>query len=224
MDGLVYFDAMPSEADVMLFRAQYERALNGLFEAWKFGEMMRILKAKMEGESVMEGAHAAPCTPAKAQGALPQGFGSLTREPTEKGSAVISTGRCGIVPNWRAGTGLKAWLRVHCPEVNYKTALRFLAIAEAVCKALPEGADEGTVRDYLAGKSARKLLQKPQPLTEADLPADERAEKVASVAMGFVNKLVGIYRTGESSHLSLEMRREIVTHLKTLIRQLEEEA
>ena len=206
MDGLVYFDAMPSEADVMLFRAQYERALNGLFEAWKFGEMMRILKAKMEGQIADSEQHTADSF-----------TGSLTRETARNGGALAT-------PGWNAGTGLKAWLRVHCPEVNYKTALRFLAIAEAVCKALPEGADEGAVRDYLAGKSARKLLQKPQPLTEADLPADERAEKVASVAMGFVNKLVGIYRTGESSHLSLEMRREIVTHLKTLIRQLEEEA
>ena len=195
---------MPSAADVAIFKAQYERALNGLYEAWKFGEMMRILKARMEGDNA-------------------ESPGSLTRENarlTQPHGGALAAG------GWNAGTGLKAWLGAHAREVNYKTAMRFLAIAERVAKVLGEGADEALVRDYLAGKSARQVLTAPTktPLTEEDLGADSRAEKVASVAMGFVNKLAGIYRTGESAHLSLKMRREIVTCLKTLVRQLEEEA
>lgn len=39
---------------------------------------------------------------------------------------------------WNAGTGLKAWLAEHCPEINYKTALRFLAVAEKTNAALAE--------------------------------------------------------------------------------------
>ncbi|MBQ9693676.1 MAG: hypothetical protein IJV69_02855 [Kiritimatiellae bacterium] len=59
---------------------------------------------------------------------------------------------------WNAGMGLKGWLAKAAPEVNYKTAMRFLAVAEKVDEVLPAGSDEGLVRDYLAGKSARSLL------------------------------------------------------------------
>ena len=120
---MVMLGEMPSAADVAIFKAQYERALNGLYEAWKFGEMMRILKARMEGDNA-------------------ESPGSLTRENarlTQPHGGALAAG------GWNAGTGLKAWLGAHAREVNYKTAMRFLAIAERVAKVL-ELIEEGMIQ------------------------------------------------------------------------------
>lgn len=174
MNKMVMVGGMPDARDVALFRAQYQKAVNGLYEAYLFGVMLQKVKAALEalGEGLPQGANAAPCTPAKAQGALPQMMGengdemgalpeaspcSLTRENARRivgnnGNEMTCAG------GWNAGMGLKGWLAKAAPEVNYKTAMRFLAVAEKVDEVLPAGSDEGLVRDYLAGKSARSLL------------------------------------------------------------------
>ena len=174
MNEMVMVGGMPDARDVALFRAQYQKAVNGLYEAYLFGVMLQKVKAALEaqGEGLPQGANAAPCTPAKAQGALPQMIGengdemgaspeaspcSLTRENARRivgnnGNEMPCAG------GWNAGMGLKGWLAKAAPEVNYKTAMRFLAVAEKVDEVLPAGSDEGLVRDYLAGKSARSLL------------------------------------------------------------------
>jgi hypothetical protein len=172
MNEMVMVGGMPDARDVALFRAQYQKAVNGLYEAYLFGVMLQKVKAALEAqgeglpqgaaeaqdEGLPQGANAAPCTPAKAQGALPQGTGSLTRETTSEMMRVVGRNGGTLMPNWRAGMGLKGWLAKAAPEVNYKTAMRFLAVAEKVDEVLPAGSDEGLVRDYLAGKSARSLL------------------------------------------------------------------
>ena len=152
----------PTTEEVALLTRQYQKALDGLYEAYQFGMMLRAVKERL---------------------------GSLTCETTEK----ISTGDSGINPGWRARTGLKNWLAIHCPEINYKTACRFLAVAEKTVSALalaeaeggvddglpaPTGAGRGEapcasagegarspfppeakVREFLAGKSQRAVLR-----------------------------------------------------------------
>ena len=139
----------PSPEDIETLTTQYKKAVNGLYEAYVFGTMLLAVKARLEGA-------ARPRDPAPAQGAGPRpapvgagfaetqeplentgSFGSLTRETTER----ISFGKNGIVADWRAGTGLKAWLARHCPEINYKTACRFLAVAERTHAALAAASD-----------------------------------------------------------------------------------
>lgn len=142
---------MPDARDVALFRAQYQKAVNGLYEAYLFGVMLQKVKAALEaqGEGLAQGENG------DEMGASPEASSrSLTRETARE------IGRNGnvITPGWNAGMGLKGWLAKAAPEVNYKTAMRFLAVAEKVDEVLPEGSDEGLVRDYLAGKSARSLL------------------------------------------------------------------
>lgn len=83
---------------------------------------------------------------------------------------------------WNRGMGLKGWLAIHCPEINYKTACRFLAVAEKTVAALaladaegaspdaPQGRDDSPfaihdspdpdkVREFLAGRSQRSILR-----------------------------------------------------------------
>lgn len=147
MNEMVMVGGMPDARDVALFRAQYQKAVNGLYEAYLFGVMLQKVKAALEaqGEGLPQGAspEASPC--------------SLTRENARRivgnnGNEMTCAG------GWNAGMGLKGWLAKAAPEVNYKTAMRFLAVAEKVDEVLPAGSDEGLVRDYLAGKSARSLL------------------------------------------------------------------
>lgn len=159
MNEMVMVGGMPDARDVALFRAQYQKAVNGLYEAYLFGVMLQKVKAALEaqGEGFPQGAAEATDDegePLKNQAS----FGVLTRETAENERAVISTGKSGIAGGWNAGMGLKGWLAKAAPEVNYKTAMRFLAVAEKVDEVLPAGSDEGLVRDYLAGKSARSLL------------------------------------------------------------------
>lgn len=174
MNEMVMVGGMPDARDVALFRAQYQKAVNGLYEAYLFGVMLQKVKAALEDtagqvrdcsdepadEATNDGGHANALLP-KARG-IPlknqASFGVLTRETAENERAVISTGKSGIAGGWNAGMGLKGWLAKAAPEVNYKTAMRFLAVAEKVDEVLPAGSDEGLVRDYLAGKSARSLL------------------------------------------------------------------
>ncbi len=65
---------------------------------------------------------------------LEDAFGDAAR-----GTAEISGGKNAIVGGWNAGTGLKAWLAEHCPEINYSTARRFLQVAEKTHAALSSG-------------------------------------------------------------------------------------
>ncbi|MGN0886423.1 MAG: hypothetical protein ACI4RT_05425 [Candidatus Spyradenecus sp.] len=203
----------PTEQEVALLTTQYHKALDGLYEAYRFGQMLLAVKRRLEG--------AAP--------------GVLTREnarPQEHGGAVAS-------PGWNAGTGLKAWLAEHCPEVNYKTAYRFLQVAEKTHAALGSGdspvdcslstvdsaaePSEAAVRAYLAGKSQRQVLRAPkEKAVRHVMGPEERAEKLAEVCKGFLESLEGVERTGESDLLRLDDRREIVTRLKALARRLEE--
>lgn len=173
----------PTPQDLAALTDQYRKAVNGLYEAYLFGQMLAQVKARLEGAAY-------PLDPAEAQGASPHGFSgnqilvcSLTRETAKMDSETRG--------GWNAGTGLKAWLAEHCPEINYKTALRFLAVAEKTNAALAESeavpaspragvtpaAGEGarspipsetpflltfpeeTIRAFLEGKSQRQLLR-----------------------------------------------------------------
>lgn len=240
----------PTEQEVALLTTQYRKAVNGLYEAYRFGQMLAAVKARLE--------------------AAPRDAACGTARWQEHGGAVAA-------PGWNAGTGLKAWLAEHCPEINYSTARRFLSIAEKTNAALAaapaladsrqrtadsrsrDGEADGTqgrdfngsdglstssastvgcqlstvdcepseqaVRDFLEGKSQRQVLKAPsKPTVRHAMSEEERAEKLAEVCKGFLQSLEGVERTGESDLLRLEDRREIVTRLKALARRLEEAA
>lgn len=220
----------PTAQEVALLTTQYHKALDGLYEAYRFGMMLLAVKERLESDP-----HGSP----ENQG-LP-------------GGAARGTARCGeaqahggavAAPGWNAGTGLKGWLGVYCPEINYSTARRFLSVAEKTNAALGEEANsyplaansyplaangsaceprEQAVRAYLAGKSQRQVLKVPsKPTVRHAMSETERAEKLAEVCKGFLQSLEGVERTGESNLLRLEDRREIVTRLKALARRLEE--
>ena len=101
----------PTEQEVALLTTQYRKAVNGLYEAYRFGQMLAQVKARLEQFS-----RDAAC--------------GTAREVT------VGANGNAITPGWNAGTGLKAWLSEHCPEINYSTARRFLAIAEKTNAAL----------------------------------------------------------------------------------------
>lgn len=80
---------------------------------------------------------------------------------------------------WNRGTGLKAWLARYCPEINYSTAKRFLAVAERTHAALaasdPQAsaspsspADWGPAPCAGAGEGARS----PFPPEAAQVPSE----------------------------------------------------
>lgn len=225
----------PTEQEVALLTTQYHKALDGLYEAYRFGQMLLRVKERLEGD--------------------PNGSPENQSLP---GGAARGTARCGeaqahggavAAPGWNAGTGLKGWLGVYCPEINYSTARRFLSVAEKTNLALGEEApsddiapryartyplaangsacepSEQAVRAYLAGKSQRQVLKAPsKPTMRHAMSEAERAEKLAEVCKGFLESLEGVERTGQSDLLSLDDRREIVTRLKALARRLEEAA
>ena len=134
----------PSPEDIATLTTQYRKAVNGLYEAYLFGQMLLAVQKRLSL--------------------------SLTRETKGEWHAP-------------AGSGIKGWLAQHCPEINYKTALRFLAVAEKTHAALAagdpaapgawgeapcasagvEGAaqapSEATVRAFLEGKSQRAVLR-----------------------------------------------------------------
>lgn len=186
--------------------AQYRYAVDGLYEAYRFGLILLVVKRYLEwkGEGGSEGEGAArPLDPAEAQGASPRpapvgagfvdaeidgadtlGNGGFTgesarglaREMTQKGAngGLLAAG------GWNRGTGLKAWLARYCPEINYSTAKRFLAVAERTHAALmaasaPQAsaspssqADWGPAPCAGAGEGARS----PFPPEAAQVPAE----------------------------------------------------
>ena len=141
----------PSAEEVALLTRQYQKALDGLFEAYQFGMMLRAVKERLDAADGA-GACAAPTPPAEAQGASPRpapmGAGSsrvLARETAGKSFDDMH--------GWNRGMGLKGWLAIHCPEINYKTACRFLAVAEKTVAALAL-ADEAEASEAAAVGSA----------------------------------------------------------------------
>lgn len=145
--------AEPSEADIATLTAQYRKAVNGLYEAYKFGQMLLAVKARLEATFT----------------------GDDTRVTAREGAngGTIAAG------GWNAGSGLKGWLAEHCPDIAYHTARRFLAVAENTNAALALQAEAGdgddqtsnppnlqtspseeAVKAYLAGKSQRAILRR----------------------------------------------------------------
>lgn len=215
---------LPDARDVDLLRSQYQKAVNGLYEAYLFGVMLQKVKAALEaqGEGLPQGADEATIDGGetlKNQASL----GVLTRETAERERAVISTGDRGIAGGWNAGMGLKGWLAKAAPEVNYKTAMRFLAVAERCQEAVRPGVEgwdyDYAVRNYLEGKSQRRLLAAPKAKVERS--PDQRAQHAEEVFTKALTVLESMVRTGESALIGLETRREAVTRLKMLVKDLQ---
>ena len=238
----------PTAGDVAMLLAQYRKAVDGLYEAYRFGVMLLAVKRALEGETPWEGQGAAhPLHPAEAQGASPRFSSSATRG-TAREVTIGKNGNALTGSGWNAGTGLKAWLAEHCPEINYSTARRFLAVAEKTHAALAagdpaapgawgeapcasagaEGAaqapSESAVRAYLEGKSQRQVLTKAPavPVKRRATTPEELSEKVYETMDGFLGRLEGMERSYETNLLSQDSRRELVTRLKGLARRLEE--
>ena len=129
----------PSAEDVALLTRQYQKALDGLFEAYQFGMMLRAVRIRLEeadaaaGESRIANGESDTLT-GDGQAAEADGLTELERfyeVPT--GDAARGTARNGrhggsiMGGGWNRGMGLKGWLAQYCPEINYSTARRFLA-------------------------------------------------------------------------------------------------
>jgi hypothetical protein len=210
---------LPDDQDIINFRAQYRKAVQGLYEAYRFGCMLQRVKHALEGNEET----------LKNQPSL----GSDTRDTAEKERAVISTGDRGIAGGWNAGMGLKGWLSKQCPEVNYRTAMRFLAVAERCQKALahlPQEDYDQQVRAYLAGTSMRKVLNDKATEAPLTLPkiapiptAEARAQRIFETIDRAFQRIESMKRTGETCLLSLVHRRDLVARLKLLTRLLQDE-
>ena len=145
----------PTAEDVAMLTRQYQKALDGLYEAYRFGMMLRAVKERLDAADGA-GACAAPTPPAEAQGASPRpaptgadfvdaemGDGHDARTEGFSGESArglareMTVGRNGNILHeggWNRGTGLKAWLARYCPEINYSTAKRFLAPSVKLAK------------------------------------------------------------------------------------------
>ncbi|MEG1428115.1 MAG: hypothetical protein RSC76_10535, partial [Oscillospiraceae bacterium] len=97
--SFVHPNSILSFDDIRTIQCQYEKAINGLFEAWKFGKMLAEIEAKIAENKALNYQSAS---------------GGMSRHPTE-----------GFSPDWREGTGLKNWLSENIPTINYRTALQF---------------------------------------------------------------------------------------------------
>ena len=161
----------PTAEDVAMLTRQYQKALDGLFEAYQFGMMLRAVKERLEAAEAAETAAGESCVSPEGEPStaianracsgeaanLPRLSYALTgdgqtAEPLQiEGSAGSLTceNAWNVKPGWNRGTGLKGWLAVHCPEINYKTACRFLAVAEKTVAALALADAEGGVDDGL---------------------------------------------------------------------------
>ena len=177
----------PTAEDVAMLTRQYQKALDGLYEAYRFGMMLRAVKERLE---------AAEDAADDSRFAI---HDSPTPEPLqiEGSSRDAARGTAGKsfddMHGWNRGMGLKGWLAQWCPEINYSTARRFLAVAEKTVAALaladeaaagdgsrlsvdaspdaPQGAsndsrftihdspDPDKVRAFLAGRSQRSILR-----------------------------------------------------------------
>jgi len=56
--------------------------------------------------------------------------------------AEIELEQRGILKNRKAGQGMQGWLAQHCPDVNYKTAMRWKALATQVANSLSCSSDQ----------------------------------------------------------------------------------
>ena len=173
----------PTAEDVAMLTKQYQKALDGLYEAYRFGMMLRAVKERLDAA---DGAGACPA-PVGAGVEAPITENQILVCESARGPAKIEDELRG---GWNRGTGLKAWLARYCPEINYSTAKRFLAVAEKTVAALalsgegesgerqsenglpdaPDGADRSPltvyrspdpdkVREFLAGRSQRSILR-----------------------------------------------------------------
>ena len=220
MNEMVMVGGLPDARDVDLLRSQYQKAVNGLYEAYLFGVMLQKVKAALEaqGEGLPQGANA------DEMGASPEAFtGSLTRENAREMTQRGANGGSLAAGGWNAGMGLKGWLAKAAPEVNYKTAMRFLAVAERCQEAVRPGVEgwdyDYAVRNYLEGKSQRRLLVAPKAKVERS--PDQRAQHAEEVFTKALSVLESMVRTGESALIGLESRREAVTRLKMLVKDLQ---
>lgn len=202
----------PSPEDIATLTTQYRKAVNGLYEAYLFGQMLAQVKARLE-----------------------QFTGDATRGTARELTQTGANGGTLAAPGWNAGTGLKAWLAQHCPEINYSTARRFLAVAEKTNAALAESeavpaspragvtpaAGEGArspfpsetpflltfpeeiIRAFLEGKSQRQIIGgkragagRPRKDWEAALgQSPEAAFKRLEEALAPLNELVVVKQT-----------------------------
>ena len=176
----------PTEQEVALLTTQYRKAVNGLYEAYRFGQMLLRVRERLEAltqRTADSGQRTAAFRDGSAEGpegdpqASPenQGFSRGAARGTAREVTVGANGNA-ITPGWNAGTGLKGWLGVYCPEINYSTARRFLSVAEKTHAALGSGdspvdcslstvdsaaePSEQAVRDFLEGKSQRQVLRR----------------------------------------------------------------
>lgn len=151
----------PTAEDVAMLTRQYQKALDGLYEAYQFGMMLRAVKERLDAADGA-GACAAPTPPAEAQGASPRPapVGAGVEAPITENQILVCESARGpakiedeLRGGWNRGTGLKAWLARYCPEINYSTAKRFLAVAEKTVAALAL-ADEAEASEAAAVGSA----------------------------------------------------------------------
>ena len=239
MNEMVMVGGLPDARDVDLLRSQYQKAVNGLYEAYLFGVMLQKVKAALEaqGEGLPQGENDTDgATPLSAVSAAlgqtidggealkNQAFtGSLTRENAREMTQRGANGGSLAAGGWNAGMGLKGWLAKAAPEVNYKTAMRFLAVAERCQEAVRPGVEgwdyDYAVRNYLEGKSQRRLLAAPKAKVERS--PDQRAQHAEEVFTKALTVLESMVRTGESALIGLESRREAVTRLKMLVKDLQ---
>lgn len=189
----------PTAEDVAMLTRQYQKALDGLYEAYQFGMMLRAVRIRLEeadaaaGESCVSPEGEPSTAIANRESDALTGDGQPA-EPLQNAGAPRESAR-GLagksfdeMHGWNRGTGLKGWLAQYCPEINYSTAKRFLAVAEKTVGALalaeaeaspdaPDGApddsrfaihdsrhgaaepDPDKVREFLAGKSQRAVLR-----------------------------------------------------------------
>ena len=132
-EALAQYDALDALAPQIA--RQYTRALDGLYEAYRFGALLITVRNALDAihDQLLQKTDVS---------------GSLTCENARE----ITVGRNGNVLHeggWNRGTGLKDWLATHCPEINYKTACRFLAVAQKTVSALALSEAEGGVDDGL---------------------------------------------------------------------------
>ena len=144
----------PSAEEVALLTRQYQKALDGLYEAYRFGMMLLSVRRRLEDaadarESRIANGESDTLT-GDGQAAEADGLTELERfyeVPT--GDAARGTARNGrhggsiMGGGWNRGMGLKGWLAQYCPEINYSTARRFLAVAEKTVSALALADAEG---------------------------------------------------------------------------------
>ena len=195
--------------------AQYRYAVDGLYEAYRFGLILLVVKRYLEWKGEGEGA-ARPLDPAEAQGASPRpapvGAGFVDAEMGDghdagtvglPGESARGLARCEqphggalAAPGWNRGMGLKAWLARYCPEINYSTAKRFLAVAERTHAALAAASETGRTDLYRlrvtanqsvwrVGERVSSVRGEANRQLRASIPAYVPVERVAAAGEPF---------------------------------------